>query len=121
MYNLNVFSCRYDYNTYNNRNLQCKDSFLVPLTLRMDNKAFKLNIKNIREMLDKVIKFYKLTDNFTFTIDDYNLLLSEINKLKTEVANLKEELAHGAVKVKRDKKINDAIQNSINEAKVGLR
>ena len=96
------------YDFYSNRNLQCKDSFLVPLTLRMDNKAFKLNIKNIREMLDKVIKFYKLTDNFTFTIDDYNLLLSEINKLKTEVANLKEELAHGAIKVKRDKKINDA-------------
>ena len=100
------------------RELKCKDSFLVPLTLRMDNKAFKLNIKNIREMLDKVIKFYKLTDNFTFTIDDYNLLLSEINKLKTEVANLKEELAHGAIKVKRDKKINDAIQNSINEANI---
>ena len=106
------------YDFYSNRNLQCKDSFLVPLTLRMDNKAFKLNIKNIREMLDKVIKFYKLTDNFTFTIDDYNLLLSEINKLKTEVANLKEELAHGAIKVKRDKKINDAIQNSIDEANI---
>ena len=96
-------------------NLVMLDSFYIPVDSKPSKEAYSENIKSIKELIDKLVHYLKLDDNFTLSMEDYNALIREINRLNTKIANLEEELNSGTVKIKRDKKLDDAIEKGKSE------
>ena len=89
--------------------------FATAIKVETTATANKANIRCLRKFLSELVEYLGLDDAVTLTLKDYNFLLSLINKLKNDVDDLKKQLNEGAVKVKRDKKIDDNINDALND------
>lgn len=88
--------------------------FATAINVETTATANKNNIKALRAFIFDLIKYLGLDDTVTLTLKNYNYLLKLITSLQNEVADLKKQFNEGAVKIKRDKKINSNINNAIN-------
>ena len=89
--------------------------FATAINVETTATANKNNIKALRAFISDLIKYLELDDTVILTLKDYNYLLKLITSLQNEVADLKKQFNEGAVKIKRDKKIDSNINNAIND------
>lgn len=92
--------------------------FAASIKVETTATANKNNIKALRAFISDLVKYLELDDTVILTLKDYNYLLKLITSLQNEVADLKKQFNEGAVKIKRDKKINSNINNAINNTTV---
>ena len=92
--------------------------FAASIKVETTSTANKNNIKALRAFISDLVKYLELDDTVVLTLKDYNHLLKLITSLQNEVADLKKQFNEGAVKIKRDKKINSNINNAINNTTV---
>lgn len=92
--------------------------FSVAVKIDTTTATSRSNIKVLREFVDALIKYLELDETVVLTLKDYNHLLKLITHLENEVNALKKQFNEGTVKIKRDKKINDNINNALNNATV---
>ena len=85
--------------------------FATSIKVETTSTANKNNIKALRAFICDLVKYLELDDTVVLTLKDYNYLLKLITSLQNEVDDLKKQFNEGAVKIKRDKKINNAINN----------
>ena len=76
--------------------------------------ANKDNIKALRAFIAELVKYLELDDTVVLTLKDYNYLLRLIAHLQNELDDLKKQFNEGSVKIKRDKTIDNNINNAIN-------
>lgn len=88
--------------------------FAASIKVETTSTANKNNIKALRAFISDLVKYLELDDTVVLTLKDYNHLLKLITSLQNEVADLKKQFNEGAVKIKRDKKIDSNINNAIN-------
>lgn len=92
--------------------------FAASIKVETTSTANKNNIKALRTFICDLVKYLELDDTVILTLKDYNYLLKLITSLQNEVADLKKQFNEGAVKIKRDKKINSNINDAINNTTV---
>lgn len=92
--------------------------FATSIKVETTSTANKNNIKALRAFICDLVKYLELDDTVVLTLKDYNYLLKLITSLQNEVDDLKKQFNEGAVKIKRDKKINSNINDAINNTTV---
>lgn len=92
--------------------------FATSIKVETTATANKNNIKALRAFICDLVKYLELDDTAVLTLKDYNYLLKLITSLQNEVDDLKKQFNEGAVKIKRDKKIDSNINDAINNTTV---